>query len=441
MEENIPPNKLTNVQPNSASLTPSKSTKTQLNMSATDDEDEVEISFNPKPRSSDPAGVPLVTVANSPKKNIPEKEETEEERLKREVWEEIEQARKERLAREAEERKKKEALRKKKAARAKAKAAKGQSTLNFRPDEELTEKQLEARRKREEQRRQMLELRKQQRAKLAAEKQTEESADAVVVAAPGTAQPSSANDHAPDSQATAANTQLKSSADAQLDSSGPCQAETASAAPTQDAVKENAPEQEPVKVEPSNSDAEERPAKDLRNDETQTTDNQRSAEINKGGSSASIVVASNSHTESNATGDKQCTSSCSPAKAAGTREIQQTTPNANANDSHAGASNESPNDHYSKFGLNDISITADLHDTNASGMDKSIDGMFDLDLNESVFNPSVSKAPINSSPIDILDTTITGMLPLQTQLVLLNHPITVLFSLSLFWISVLRNGF
>ena len=118
---------------------------------AEDDEEDTEVLFK----------IPSQTAAKTPAQETPEeRRKREEEELKREIQEEAERLRAERLQREEEERKKRELLRKRREAKGQT-AAKAVPAI--RDESELSEKELAARKKREQQREEMRKLKMQMR--------------------------------------------------------------------------------------------------------------------------------------------------------------------------------------------------------------------------------------------------------------------------------------
>lgn len=116
-------------------------------MSVSDDD---EIVFNrQKPSSFDDTPLPALTGKNPAASLMSQEDIDEDERLKREIWAEVEAAKAERIKREEEEKKRKKAERKK----AKARDSAG--------DSEVSQKVLEARKKREEERKKFRQLRMQ----------------------------------------------------------------------------------------------------------------------------------------------------------------------------------------------------------------------------------------------------------------------------------------
>jgi hypothetical protein len=135
------------------------------NYFSSDDEDDPEVTIQysrlnqPLKRIDSNQTNPITS--DGPKKvgqittKAPEVLTPEEEQLKKELMEEAERIREERLRKEEDDRKKREAL------RLRQSSSKGTKTTQptLRDESELTEKQLEARRKREKQREEMLKLR------------------------------------------------------------------------------------------------------------------------------------------------------------------------------------------------------------------------------------------------------------------------------------------
>eukprot|EP01102_Stenamoeba_stenopodia_P001099 TRINITY_DN10963_c0_g1_i1.p1 TRINITY_DN10963_c0_g1~~TRINITY_DN10963_c0_g1_i1.p1 ORF type:complete len:569 (-),score=202.50 TRINITY_DN10963_c0_g1_i1:149-1855(-) len=133
-----------NIQPNNSSIKDLPKTNSNMSM---DDENDDAITFSSSP-------------APSPIKTIP-KDETEDERLAREIREEAQQLAEERRKREEEERQKREEMRAKRAAQPKKPATTTRPTAAV-ATENLSEKQLLARQKREQQRLEMLKWKQEQ---------------------------------------------------------------------------------------------------------------------------------------------------------------------------------------------------------------------------------------------------------------------------------------